>query len=180
MNRSTAIHEAGRLAAALNGLGLQPTLVGGMALVILGSRRITRDFDFLITQPAQQLDSLLEWLYLNGYELASRLNANGDVVAAIDNQRVAAARLRIDAPRSASFVNRETLLRMDLLFDFPVHAAEIASRAAKRTIDSAAMRIASEEDLLMLKRLAYADRTSANDAQDIAFLESRLSPSDRA
>jgi hypothetical protein len=173
MSRSTAIHEAGRLAAAMNGIGLQPTLVGGMALVILGSRRITRDFDFLITQPGERLETLLDWLYLNEYQLAARLNTNGDITATIDNQRVAAARLRIDTPTNASFVNRATRLRIDLLFDFPVQASGIAARAEKRTIDSVALRIASVEDLLMLKRLAHADRASASDAQDIAFLESR-------
>lgn len=170
----SAIHEVGRLAAALSSLGLQPTLVGGMALVILGSRRVTRDFDFLITRPERQLDSLLEWLYLNGYALASRLDAHGDITTTIDNQSVASARLRIDAPVSASFLNRDTRLRIDLLFDFPVEAGEIAARATKRTIDSVPIRIASEEDLLMLKRLAYADRASASDAQDIAFLEARV------
>jgi hypothetical protein len=171
---SSAIHDVGRLTAALTRLGLQPTLVGGMALVILGSRRVTRGFDFLIAQPQQQLDSLLEWLYLDGYQLASRLDANGDITMTIDNPRVAVARLRIDTPANASFINRTTRLRVDLLFDFPIQAAEISARATKRTIDSVPLRIACEEDLLMLKRLAHADRASASDAQDIAFLESRL------
>lgn len=174
MSGSNPLHEIGRLSAALSGLGLQPTLVGGMALVILGSRRVTRDFDFLISQPQQQLAELLEWLYLNGYQLASRLDTHGDITATIDNPRVAAARFRIDTPLSASFINGDTRVRVDLLFDFPVGAAEIAARATRRTIDSVALRIACDEDLLMLKRLAHAGRASAGDAEDIAFLESRL------
>jgi hypothetical protein len=36
-------------------LGLEPVLVGGMALVVLGSRRVTRDFDFVIAHPGDRL-----------------------------------------------------------------------------------------------------------------------------
>jgi hypothetical protein len=40
----------------LRALGLTPVLVGGMALVVLGSRRVTRDFDFVIAQPGDRLE----------------------------------------------------------------------------------------------------------------------------
>jgi hypothetical protein len=61
-----------------------------------------------------------------------------------------------------------------LLFDFPVAAAALSERAERRTIRSVVLHIASDADLLQLKRLALADRDSASDAQDIAFLEARL------
>ena len=32
----------------LDDLGLEPVLVGGMALVVLGSRRVTRDYDLVV------------------------------------------------------------------------------------------------------------------------------------
>lgn len=35
------------------------------------------------------------------------------------------------------------------------------------------LHLASEDDLLHLKRIAYAGRATAADAQDIAFLEAR-------
>ena len=117
---------------------------------------------------------LVDLLYAHGFELASRLDEHGDISATIDNLRVATARLRLDAPVNASFVDLATRLRIDLLFDFPVPAAVIAARAARRTISSVVLHIASDHDLLHLKRLALADRASASDAQDIAFLEARL------
>ena len=54
------------------------------------------------------------------------MNRAGDVTATIDNPRVAVTRLRLDAPASAYFLNPETGLRIDLLFDFPLPAAELA------------------------------------------------------
>src|SRR5688572_4845557 len=144
-----------------------------MALVILGSRRVTRDFDFVIAQPGDRLHEVVAILYDRGLELASRVNDAGDVVATIDNRRVAVSRLRIDAPSSAYFFNPTTRLRIDLLFDFPITAAELMHTATSMKIHSQVLRVASEENLLRLKRLAKAARSFAGDAQDIEFLEAR-------
>jgi hypothetical protein len=163
----------GSVVEALAEIGLQPVLVGGMALVVLGSRRVTRDFDLVIARPGEALGSVVDAFYDRGFELASRVDAGGDVTATIDNRRMAAARLRLDAPASAYFVNPETGLRVDLLFDFPLPAAALARRATTVKVRSRAWRIASEADLLRLKRLARARRSSPGDAEDIAFLEAR-------
>jgi hypothetical protein len=167
------LDAVGNLVEAMMELGLQPVLVGGMALVVLGSRRVTRDFDLVVSRPGERLGALLDLLYERGLELASRVDAAGDVSATIDNRRVAAARLRLDAPASASFVNPATGLRVDLLFDFPLPAAELARRATARKVRSVTWRVASAADLLRLKKIARADRASAGDAEDIAFLEAR-------
>ena len=74
--------------------------------------------------------------YASGFELASRLNENGDVRATIDNQRVAAIRIRIDQPDTVFFVKPKTGLRIDLLFDFPIPAATLAENATPREIRS--------------------------------------------
>ena len=169
----THLENVGRVVAALRALGYEPILVGGMALVVLGSRRVTRDFDFVIAGPGAQLPRLIDVFYDRGLELASRVNGAGDVIATIDNRRVAATRLRMDAPSSAYFQNPRTGLRIDLLFDFPLPAAELAERATSARIGSIALRIAAEADLLQLKVLARAGRSSPGDAEDIAFLEAR-------
>ena len=158
---------------ALDDLGLEPVLVGGMALVVLGSRRVTRDFDLVVARPDAALGQLLDALYDRGFELASRVDAAGDVTATIDNRRVAAARLRLDAPASAYFLNPGSGLRIDLLFDFPLPAALLARRATTVKARSTALRVASEADLLRLKKIASAHRASPGDAEDIAFLEAR-------
>lgn len=173
MEEETHLESVGRVIASLRDLGYEPVLVGGMALVVLGSRRVTRAFDFVVAGPGAQLPHLVDAFYDRGLELASRVNEAGDVIATIDNRRVAAARLRLDAPSSAYFQNPRTGLRIDLLFDFPLPAAGLAQRATSARIGSIEFRIASEADLLELKMLARAGRSAPGDAEDIAFLEAR-------
>lgn len=168
------LQRVAELTAALARLELQPILVGGMALVVLGSRRVTRDFDFVIPHPRQRLRELLTVLYDHGLELVSRLNEVGEATATIATRRVALARLRIDLPDTASFYNPDTRLRVDLLFDFPVAAATLARRATRARIGAHVLHVAGERDLLDLKRIAAANRRTAGDADDIAFLERRI------
>jgi hypothetical protein len=96
------LEAAGDVVEALAEMGLQPVLVGGMALVVLGSRRVTRDFDFVVARPGEALGGLLK-------------------------------------------------------------------------IRSRVWRVASEADLLRLKEIARAHRSSPGDAADVAFLEARRS-----
>jgi hypothetical protein len=98
----------------------------------------------------------------------------GEITATIDNRRVAAARLELDAPTSAFFVNPDTGLRLDLLFDFPVAAAELAVRATPIKIRSHLFHVASARDLLKLKEMATASRTAPGDAEDLAYLQRLL------
>jgi hypothetical protein len=49
----------------------------------------------------------------------------------------------------------------------------LAEHATRTTIRSHVFEIASEPDLLRLKKIAYAARSAPGDAEDIAFLESR-------
>jgi len=168
------LQTAAEVVADLHALGLSPVLVGGMALVIRGSRRVTHDFDLVITHPGDRLDRTLECLYARGLELVSRLDDAGNVAATIDNRSVAATRLRLDKPASVYFYNGDTGLRVDLLFDFPIDAASLEARATKMRIRSHLFAVASDEDLLTLKRIAAAARSAPGDAEDIAFLEARL------
>ena len=134
------VDRVGLIAQALTDLDVQPVLVGGMALVMLGSRRVTGDFDFVIEKPGDRLKSVVDVLYGHGLELTSRLNADGDVTATIDNPRVATIRLQLDKPDSAFFYDKETGLRVDLLFDFPIAAATLAERATHLKCDHAPWR----------------------------------------
>jgi hypothetical protein len=167
------LQVVGELVRDLRGLGLAPVLVGGMALVVLGSRRVTRDFDFVVANPGDELDRTLDLFYDRGLELVSRFDEAGNATATIANRRVAALRLRIDEPASAYFLNPTTGLRVDLLFDFPIPAKELAGRSRRMTVRSHVFEIASDQDLLRLKRLAKADRSVPGDAEDILFLERR-------
>jgi hypothetical protein len=171
---SAHVEAAGAIAAGLRLLGFDPVLVGGMALVILGSRRVTRDFDFLVEAPGKRLSALVDFFYEQGFELVSRLDQAGNVTATIDNRRVATIRIRADDPGSVYFFNRSTRLRIDLLFDFPIAAHDVAKAAARMKILGHAFAVASPEDLLRLKEIASAARSFAGDAQDIEFLRALL------
>lgn len=174
------LDAVGELAAGLRTLGLSPVLVGGMALVVLGSRRVTRDFDLVIPTPGDRLTELVGLLYDRGLELVSRLTADGDLAATIANRRVASSRLRIDAPPTAGFLNPGTGLRVDLLFDFPLPAAGLSTRSTRVRIGRHALHVAAETDLLELKKIAAANREAPGDAEDIAFLERRRRPRARS
>ena len=168
------LEAVGEFADELRSRGLQPILIGGMALVVLGSRRVTRDFDFVIPAPGDRLREVVGLLYGRGLELVSRLNKDGEVTATIAHRRVATSRLQIDRPETAHFYNSRTGLRIDLLFDFPVPAATLVERAARVRIGRHILYVASARDLLDLKRIAAANRESPGDAEDLAFLERQL------
>ena len=166
------LDRVGEIVEALGDLGLEPILVGGMALVVLGSRRVTRDFDFVVEKPTDRLTALVRMFYDHGLELASQVDKQGNILSTLDNPKVAEIRLRLDAPVSAFFVDVKSLLRIDLLFDFPVPAAELARHAMQKTVRGRSLAIASPADLLKLKRIAVRARKMAGDREDIDFLES--------
>lgn len=167
------LQEIFPLLNALEKMGLQPVLVGGMALVVLGSQRVTKDFDLLVST-AELSGDLVELIYRRGYELVTKLNKAGEVERTIDNPKVAAARLKLEKPRSVFFYDRKSGLRIDLLLDFPLPTRDIADRAAKVGKRPRILRVAAPEDLLRLKEIAYADRKSAADAHDLEFLRTLL------
>jgi hypothetical protein len=174
MTAAAQLKEVTLVAAGLKEIGLEPVLVGGMALVLLGSRRITRDYDLVIPQPGDRLNALVDLFYDRGFELASKTNDAGDIVATIDNRRVADIRLKLDAPASAFFWHPTKRLRIDLLFDFPIAAAELAANAVATRIRGRVLNVASAADLLRLKEIAANKRSAAGDAQDIEFLKVHL------
>src|SRR5262245_46214466 len=165
------LQTVGEIVQGLRVLGLEPVLVGGMALVVLGSRRVTRDFDFVIAHPGDRLARTIGLFYDRGLQLVSRLNEMGEVISTIANRKVARSRLRVDAPASAYFFNAATGLRVDLLFDFPIAAADLAKQATRTKIRTHVFDIASKKDLLRLKRIAKAGRSAPGDTEDFVFLE---------
>ncbi|MGE5360075.1 MAG: nucleotidyl transferase AbiEii/AbiGii toxin family protein [Bacteroidales bacterium] len=169
--RPDFVAAVGKLVDDLTPLAYEPTLVGGMALVTLGSPRVTRDFDFLVTEEAREQKALIEVFYRHGFQLASKTDEHGNVQRTLDSPKVASARLRIDRPRSAYFYNAGLGLRVDLLFDFPIPAREVRRRSTRKKIGSHAFHIASRSDLIRMKEVAATDRGAATDVQDLEFLK---------
>lgn len=170
------IDTVGQIITEIEKLGLSPVLVGGMALVILGSSRVTKDFDFLISKESLDYAGLLKIFYKKGFELASKLDQQRNILTTIEDQNVAGIRIKLDSPESIYFLNLKTGLRIDLLLDFPLPANELASRAEIKKIRSYFFRIASREDILKLKEIAYKDRAFASDAADMEFLRKTSKP----
>ena len=161
----------GELLTDLTRLGYQPTLIGGMALVVLGSSRVTRDFDFLVIREAREQEALLEVFYRRGFALASKTDKHGNILRTIDSEEVAFSRLRIDQPSSAYFFHRGLGLRVDLLFDFPMPAREVHARSTRKKIRSYVVPVASRRDLIRMKEIAAGDGGASSDVQDLEFLK---------
>lgn len=164
------LRTVGVLAGALDAQGFEPVLVGGMALVLLGSQRVTRDFDLLVSTQGPPTEELVRLLYRYRFELVTKFTPAGEVKRTVDNVRIAVAKLKTQKLQSLFFCNPRTGLRVDLLLDFPLSAHPVAQRADKVRLQSGGIRVASPEDLMQLKEIAYADRRSASDAQDLEFL----------
>lgn len=162
------------LAGDLETAGFEPVLVGGMALVVLGSRRVTRDFDFLVTSRGAPLGEIVRVMYRHRLELVTKLNRAGDVIRTVDQPNVAVAKVEAAPPQSLFFYDERTGLKVDLLIDHPLPAHAVAGRATKVKLTSRRIPVAAPEDLLRLKEIASAERKSAADAQDLEFLRMML------
>lgn len=160
----------GPLLKDLEDCAFMPILVGGVALVVLGSDRVTKDFDFLVSRQDSIIEDAANIFYKYGFELVSKLNERREIVRTIDNPKIARIRLKLDAPDSAFFYHRKMDFKIDLLFDFPFPAKEIIERATRIKVKTYSVRVASREDLIRLKEIVYADRKSASDAHDLEFL----------
>ena len=168
------LEKIASLSEALEKKGFQPVLVGGIALGILGSQRVTKDFDFLVSLQDVSVDDMVEIFYKHGFELVTKCSKEREVLRTVDNPRVAAIKLKSDLPDSLFFFDWKTRLKVDLLLDFPLAAKEVAGRANRVKIKSRSLRVASREDLLRMKEMAYKDRRSASDAQDLEFLRKQM------
>jgi len=168
------IKEIVALVADLEAGLFQPVLVGGMALVVLGSQRVTRDFDFLVSRPVPSSKKLVDIMYRHKLELVTKFNPPGEVIRTVDNPRVASLKIDEEHPQSLSFFAWKTGLRVDLLLDFPLSARDLAGPATKVAFPSGHVRIAAPPDLLKLKEIAHADRKSPSDASDLEFLRNLI------
>jgi hypothetical protein len=166
------IPTVSKLLHELDYLGYEATLIGGTALILLGSQRVTKDADFLMVKSAREQREFIQAFYKHGFQLISKLNDKKEVVRTIDNANVAFARLQIDEPVSVFFYNHKVQFRVDALFDFPYSAAEVRSRATKKKIEGTVIHIASIEDLIRMKKIAYKNRKKSSDLQDLEFLKS--------
>lgn len=172
-NSQKFIDVVGGLVSELELLSLNPVMVGGMALVLMGSTRVTQDFDFVVSQPGERIADIFTIFYKKGFQLVSKIHKSGEVIGTIDNKKVAEIRYKLDQPSNIQFINPESGLRVDLLFDFPLKATELKKLSIRKKIKSQTLSVASKQDLLRLKKIAQSNRSKAGDGDDIKFLKSK-------
>ncbi len=158
-------------------------LIGGLALRIYNSPRVTHDMDLAI----RSLDTgrVIELMYERGFRL---LSAVGERDAELQPSALeASAWVEGSGVSSMTFVQCGALTtrvplrqidigtQVDFLFDLAVPVMRLRERARSFEVDDFRILVASPEDLLALKR-AREDKSAA-DLADIAFLEELLAAS---
>jgi predicted nucleotidyltransferase len=158
------------MVAELESVGYECVLVGGMALVTMGSQRLTRDFDLMLPDDEPTRERLVRAMYRRGMELVTKFRDSGEVQRTVDTVNIAVTKVKAQELRTLPFFDWKSTLRVDLLLDFPVPAREVIKRATRVNLPTGMIRVASREDLIRLKEMAYRDRKKSTDAQDLEFL----------
>jgi hypothetical protein len=177
MGRTPEFRILGKLVRRLRAAGYEPVLVGGMALIVYGSSRVTFDTDLLTARPPDLAAAkrLMTAVFDAGFVYITKFDADALPISWIDVPNVAAARLMTDCPDTCFFWNRAAEMRVDVLLDFPLPASGILR--GSNSIELAAnlrLAVASLEHLAALKEIAVRDRNRAEDALDLTFIRSKL------
>lgn len=161
----------------LRAAGFEPVLVGGLALTLFGSDRVTFDCDLLTARPADldQAKSLVGAMHKAKCFFVSKLDKHRRPVQCIDNVAVAAARVLIDKPDTAFFWNQALEMRFDLLLDFPMKSDTLLAAAVEKKLGkSARVKVAGLKHLKLMKEIALRERKEAKDAQDLEFIKRNM------
>lgn len=160
----------------LRDIGIEPVLVGGMALVMLGSRRITQDTDLVIKKPEtlDEAKKLTGAMFGAGFRYVTRIKKGEEPTSWIDNANIAAARQQIDEPDTIFFWHPELKMKIDLMMDFPFHAREAMEAAETVYLKGDPVKRASLEVLKKMKEIAVRDRKDPRDVQDLDFIKKKL------
>ena len=157
-------------------------IIGGIALRMYNSPRVTHDIDLAIR--TLDVDKVIEIMYQNNYYLVEKVIEDSAVVALF--QEDAAGWVENNKAGSMSFIGFEKqpkavhvplkdidiTTQIDFLFELSVPIIKMKKRAWETIIDNAKILIASKEDLLILKQ-NRKDKSPA-DYADIAFLQSLI------
>jgi predicted nucleotidyltransferase len=166
----------------LNDKGIPFVIIGGLALRIYGSPRITQDIDLAIR--TVDVDDVIGIMYAGGYYGAQKIV--GERVRMILSASAAQAWVESSKAGSLTFVNfgrplAEELIplsqidintEIDFLFELSIPILRLKENAKSITIDEIQVLVAAPSDLLILKR-NRKDKSSADEA-DIAFLATLL------
>ncbi|MDI6794379.1 MAG: hypothetical protein QME81_16195 [bacterium] len=154
-----------------------PIFVGGLALTLFGSDRVTFDCDLVSKRPKnmEEAKSLIRAMYKAKCYYVSNVDKDGNPVAYIDNANVAASRIMIDKPDTVFFWNPEMEMKIDILLDFPLKASDLLAAAENKKLDrTTTIKIASLQHLKEMKEIALTARKNPKDWQDLDFIKKKL------
>ena len=152
-----------------------PVLIGGKALALFGSPRLTFDTDIVIPSikdlaAAKLLTNAMrkaDFYYVN------KLDDGGNPIGWIDAPNVAASRIMIDKPKTIFFWNPDLEMKIDILLDFPLKTSVLLATAKDKMLDkTTVIKVASLKNLKKMKEIAFKDRKKSTDAQDLEFIAS--------
>lgn len=150
--------------AALHAAGVRFVVVGGTAVVLHGHARMTVDLDLVVDLEVDNALAAVDALTSLG--LLPRLPVDPRDVADAAVRTVWVEQRQLDA---LSFYDPDTAARaVDLLVDPPISYADLEPDAVDVPVAGVAVRVASFEHLLSMKRVSGRPQ----DLADVAVLES--------
>jgi predicted nucleotidyltransferase len=166
----------------LAGNGISSVMIGGLALRMYNSPRVTHDMDLAIS--ALDIDALVPLMYGSGFLLITSVSDRSihfqpspDSALAWAEQSRPESLTFVEArlPPGASTLPTEAIditTEVDFLFDLVVPFPRLREHAREVRVDDLPALIASVEDLLILKESRR--EKSAADLADIQFLKEHL------
>lgn len=173
------------IVAVLTQNGIPAVIIGGVAMRLHRSTRVTQDLDLCI--PSIAIDRAVATLYDNRYVivtavrdecatiLLSVLEANRWIDAHNPGSLTFVVRpsgLGTESPQSVPHNEIEIESQVDILYDLTVPFGRLLHEAHTVTVNGITVRYATARHLIQLKE-ARSDRSSADDA-DIAYLHDLL------
>lgn len=155
-----------RIQAELDGLGKKWSVVGGLAVVVRGEPRFTRDADLAVAVTSDaEAESLIRWLLGRGYS----------VLATVEQQ----AKGRLATVRLLPPGEDEEGIVLDLLFASSGIEPEVATTSeALEMLPGLTLPVARTSHLIALKVLSRDDVRRPTDLADLRSLIPRASPTD--
>ncbi len=161
----------------LRAAGFEPVLVGGLALILFGSERVTFDCDLVAVRP-ENLEAaklLVGAMHGAGCFYVSRLDKRRRPLSWLDNINIAASKILMDEPDTVFFWNPDIELKIDILMDFPLKASDLLASATNKKLDrTTIIKVASLNHLKTMKEIAIRARKEPKDVQDLDFIKKCL------
>jgi len=166
----------------LNDNDVEFVVVGGTALRIYNSPRVTHDIDLSIR--IMDVDTVVRLMYANSYYLVQSLKPAHCIlaltaekaVAWIDREKVGSTAFiqTRSVPQKTEIANSEVNIasQIDFLFELAIPFPRLRQRARIVELEDVSFPVASPEDLLFLKK-KRTDKDAA-DLEDIRFLQELL------